>query len=76
MHLTARLPTGFDDVEVVRLARAQGISAIALSSCYVANKGDPGLVLGFGGVPEADIIRGVRTLSGVLADITSRTRAS
>ena len=67
MHLTARLPKGFDDVEVVRLARARGISAIALSTCYVANRGDPGLVLGFGGVPEADIARGVRTLVEVLA---------
>lgn len=76
MHLTARLPTGIDDVEVVRLARTRGISAIALSACYVANTGDPGLVLGFGGVPEADIIRGVRTLSIVLADITASTRAS
>jgi GntR family transcriptional regulator/MocR family aminotransferase len=76
MHLTVRLPTDIDDVDVVRLARTQGVSAIALSTCYVANTGDPGLVLGFGGVPEADIIRGVRTLSRVLADITTRTRAS
>jgi GntR family transcriptional regulator / MocR family aminotransferase len=69
MHLTARLPKGFDDVEVVRLARARGISAIALSTCYAANSGDPGLVLGFGGIPEADIIRGVHTLCAVLADM-------
>ena len=75
MHLTARLPPGFDDAEVVRLARARGISAIALSSCYVANSADPGLVLGFGGVPEAEIVRGVQTLSRVLADIT-RARGS
>jgi GntR family transcriptional regulator/MocR family aminotransferase len=66
MHLTARLPRSFDDVEVVRLARARGISAIALSTCYMANTRDPGLVLGFGGVPEAEIIRGVQTLSEVL----------
>lgn len=76
MHLTGRLPKGFDDVEVVRLARARGISAIALSTCYVANTGDPGLVLGFGGVPEAEIIRGVQTLSGVLADMSTRARGS
>jgi GntR family transcriptional regulator / MocR family aminotransferase len=65
MHLTARLPKRFDDVEIVRLARARGISAIALSTCYMANNGDPGLVLGFGGVPESDIVRGVQTLAGV-----------
>lgn len=76
MHLTARLPTGIDDVDVVRLARTRGINATALSTCYVANTDDPGLILGFGGVPEADIIRGVRTLSEVLADITARKRAS
>ncbi|KRD30117.1 hypothetical protein ASE35_18545 [Lysobacter sp. Root916] len=69
MHLTARLPAGYDDAEVVRRARTRGISAIALSSCYVADSRDPGLVLGFGGVPEADIVRGVQTLSKVLAEI-------
>jgi len=76
MHLTARLPSGFDDVDVVRLARARGISAIALSSCYLTNAGDPGLVLGFGGVPEEDIITGVQTLSEILANIAMRARAS
>lgn len=75
MHLTARLPANLDDVEVVRLARDRGISAIALSSCYMTNTGSPGLVLGFGGIPEADIIRGVQALAGVLADITTRVRA-
>jgi GntR family transcriptional regulator/MocR family aminotransferase len=76
MHLTARLPKGFDDVEVVRLARALGISAIALSTCYVEPSGDPGLVLGFGGVPEADITRGVQALTGILADVTTRKGGS
>lgn len=69
MHLTAKLPTGFDDVDIVRRAREREISAIALSTCYAANEGDPGLVLGFGGVPEAEIARGVLILAGVLADI-------
>jgi GntR family transcriptional regulator/MocR family aminotransferase len=73
MHLTARLPPGVDDVEVVRLARARGISAIALSTCYVANRDDPGLVLGFGGIPPADIVRGVQILSAVLAEVTRRS---
>jgi GntR family transcriptional regulator/MocR family aminotransferase len=67
MHLTARLPKGFDDVEVVRLARERGISAIALSTCYAANTRGPGLVLGFGGVPEKGVVPGVRTLAEVLA---------
>jgi GntR family transcriptional regulator/MocR family aminotransferase len=66
MHLTARLPKGFDDVEVVCRLRERGISAIALSTCYAANTRDTGLVLGFGGVPEKDIVRGVRTLAEVL----------
>lgn len=70
MHLTARLPKGFDDVEVVRLARVRGISAIALSTCHSANTRDPGLVLGFGGVPEKEIVPGVRILSEVLAGTT------
>jgi GntR family transcriptional regulator/MocR family aminotransferase len=74
MHLTARMPKGVDDVEVVRLARARGISAIALSTCYMADTREPGLVLGFGGVPEPEIMRGVQTLAEVLAEITSRAR--
>jgi GntR family transcriptional regulator/MocR family aminotransferase len=74
MHLTARLPAGFDDVEVVRLARSRGISAIALSTCYVANTRDPGLILGFGGVPEAGIIRGVQVLAEVLATARPKKR--
>ncbi|UHQ24213.1 PLP-dependent aminotransferase family protein [Lysobacter sp. 5GHs7-4] len=74
MHLTARLPAGFDDAEVVRLARARGISAIALSSCYATDAADPGLILGFGGVSEAEIVRGVQTLSELLADIARRRR--
>jgi GntR family transcriptional regulator/MocR family aminotransferase len=76
MHLTARLPAGFDDVEVVRRARSRGISAIALSTCYVANSRDPGLILGFGGVPEADIMQGVQTLAGVLAELSVPARGS
>jgi GntR family transcriptional regulator / MocR family aminotransferase len=70
MHLTARLPKGFDDVEVVRLARDRGISAIALSTCYASNTSDSGLVLGFGGTQEKDVVRGARTLSEVLARST------
>jgi GntR family transcriptional regulator / MocR family aminotransferase len=74
MHLTARLPCGFDDVEAVRLAQARGISAIALSSCYAANTDDAGLVLGFGGVSERAIARGVQALAEVLAACRGRPR--
>jgi GntR family transcriptional regulator/MocR family aminotransferase len=67
MHLTGRLSKGSDDVELVRVARERGISAIALSTCYRGNLRDPGLVLGFGGIAEKDIVRGVRTLAEVLS---------
>jgi DNA-binding transcriptional MocR family regulator len=53
MHLTAWLPPGTDDREIVRRPAARGISTIALSTCYSGKTSRPRLVLGFGGAPDA-----------------------
>jgi GntR family transcriptional regulator/MocR family aminotransferase len=69
MHLTAWLPPRYDDREVVRRAAQHGISATALSSCYVGTAAKPGLVLGFGGADEGQIARGVETLARVIRGV-------
>jgi GntR family transcriptional regulator/MocR family aminotransferase len=69
MHLTAWLPPRCDDREVVRRAAAHGISATALSSCYVGTAPKPGLVLGFGGADEGQIARAAETLASVIRSV-------
>ena len=68
MHLTAWLPSGADDREVVRRAQARGISAIALSTCYAGRASRPGLVLGFGGVDASHIGPAVEVLAEVIRE--------
>jgi GntR family transcriptional regulator / MocR family aminotransferase len=68
MHLTAWLPAGVDDREVVRRAQARGISAIALFTCYAGRASRPGLVLGFGGVDASHIGPAVEVLAEVLRE--------
>jgi GntR family transcriptional regulator/MocR family aminotransferase len=63
MHLTAWLPAGIDDREVVRHAAMRGINATALSSCYAGKLGRPGLVLGFGSIREEAIVPAVESLA-------------
>jgi GntR family transcriptional regulator/MocR family aminotransferase len=68
MHLTAWLPAGVDDREIVRRAQARGISAIALSTCYAGRASRPGLVLGFGGVDASRIGPAVEVLAEVIRE--------
>lgn len=74
MHLTAWLPPGIDDRDVVRRAAARGISATALSSCYAGKAPRTGLVLGFGGADEAQIGRAVETLAGIIQGVSRAAR--
>jgi GntR family transcriptional regulator/MocR family aminotransferase len=64
-QLTAFLPAGVDDREVVRLAAERGVSANPLSRYYM---GEPrsGLVLGFAGGREDETDRALRTLTNVV----------
>jgi GntR family transcriptional regulator/MocR family aminotransferase len=66
MHLAAWLPPELDDRDVVRRAEARGIFANALSNCYMASAPRPGLVLGFGGTDERQIVQGLEVLGDVI----------
>ncbi|MGH2532791.1 MAG: PLP-dependent aminotransferase family protein [Thermomicrobiales bacterium] len=66
LHLTAFLPPGVNDREVVRRARQHGISATPLSPCYLGEAARSGLILGFGGADEDEIRGAARTLGGVI----------
>ena len=76
MHLTAWLPAGVDDREVVRHAAMRGISATALSSCYAGKPSRPGLVLGFGSVGEEAIVPAVESLARAIEDARATRSAA
>jgi GntR family transcriptional regulator/MocR family aminotransferase len=62
IHLLARLPAGVDDVALVAEAHHQGIACMPLSPHY-QGAAQPGLLLGFGGMPEERLAEGVRLLA-------------
>ena len=70
LHVAATLPSGTDDIAVVRRLADRGLSAAPLSSCYLGAEAQRGLLLGFGGSTEAQLYRATRTLGEVLG--TSR----
>jgi GntR family transcriptional regulator/MocR family aminotransferase len=72
MHLCARLAPGTDDVSVVERAAARGLSPIALSTCFVDGATRPGLVLGFGGSMETQIVRSVDILADAIEEAGRR----
>jgi GntR family transcriptional regulator / MocR family aminotransferase len=69
LHLSAFLPSGADDLEIVRRAARHGISVGALSDCYAGRRPKSGLILGFGGADETRIAPAVRTLSKVIKEL-------
>jgi GntR family transcriptional regulator/MocR family aminotransferase len=69
LHLSAFLPEGLDDREVVRRAAQRGISTTPLSTCYVGTRSKSGLILGFGGAAEGQISRAAKTLSRVIREM-------
>jgi GntR family transcriptional regulator/MocR family aminotransferase len=66
LHVATLLPDGVDDVEVVRRMAARGLTATALSTCYVGAAGRSGLLLGFGGSDERTLAAATRVLGEVL----------
>jgi GntR family transcriptional regulator/MocR family aminotransferase len=68
MQLTAFLPAGVNDRDVVRLAAERGVSVNPLSRCYI---GEPrgGLVLGFACTRENETDRALRTLATVIRNL-------
>jgi GntR family transcriptional regulator/MocR family aminotransferase len=67
MHLVAMLPSGYDDVEISRLAAQKRIAAMPLSSCYLRKPRRGGLILGYGATNIHQIQEGIRTLKSILA---------
>jgi GntR family transcriptional regulator/MocR family aminotransferase len=67
MHLVARpharIAPQFDDQAVATAAARAGVTATALSACYAGAGKTHGLLLGYAGVPEADIDAAVRRLA-------------
>jgi GntR family transcriptional regulator/MocR family aminotransferase len=66
MHLTLRLPDGYNDVEIATEAAARKLWLWPLSPCWLTPPEYPGLILGFGSVPPEQIPLGVKQLAEVL----------
>lgn len=69
MHLVLWLAPGIDDREVVARARDAGVAVRAVSPMYGGEARRSGLVLGFGGFGDAEIVAGARRLGGILGGI-------
>ena len=69
IHLLARLPEHVNDVAIAAQARAAGIAITPLSPHYSSNP-QPGLLLGFGAMPEEKLARGVHLLAPIVHDAT------
>ena len=74
MHLTLTLPTSSHDVEIAERA-APGPRVWPLSPAYLDKEARPGLILGFGSTPAAEILRAVRKLRHLPQPITTKTKA-
>jgi GntR family transcriptional regulator/MocR family aminotransferase len=70
LHLVAHLPQGSDDVGLTHLLPdGGGMTLGALSRQYAGNPRSPGLLLGYGGAPEATIERVVATLAPAIRSL-------
>jgi GntR family transcriptional regulator/MocR family aminotransferase len=72
MHLVAWLPAGVDDGAVCAAALAAGISVRAVSPMYAGPARRSGLMLGFGGFTEPQLLAGVEGLRRVLERMAPR----
>jgi GntR family transcriptional regulator / MocR family aminotransferase len=66
LHVAVLLPAGLDDEDVVRRMAKRGLTATALSTCYVGTARRSGLLLGFGGSTERRLLEATRVLGEVL----------
>ena len=70
IHLLARLPNGVDDLALVEAASRHGVACIPLSPHY-QRAPRPGLLLGFGGMPEERLAEAVRQLAPLVREAAS-----
>jgi DNA-binding transcriptional MocR family regulator len=61
------LPAGSDDREIERSASRAGIRVQALSRYAIRDRGDRGLVVGYGRLHETAVEPGIAALSRVIA---------
>lgn len=67
MHIVVSLPEGQDDVAIASAANTAGIAVRAISPMCSDNLQFSGLMLGFGGFAEAQLLSAVKKLRKVLA---------
>jgi GntR family transcriptional regulator/MocR family aminotransferase len=68
LHVATMLDSGVSDEEVIRRLTRRRLAASALSSCYLGPDRRNGLLLGFGGFPEPEIIAATRVLGEILKE--------
>jgi GntR family transcriptional regulator / MocR family aminotransferase len=71
LYELARLPDGVDEASLVEAAASREVSVEGLALHRFRSGGEPGLVLGFAGLPEQAIEQSVRLLGDALAVSTS-----
>jgi GntR family transcriptional regulator / MocR family aminotransferase len=75
MHLLGRLASGIADVAAAEAAVAAGVAVRPLSVHQLGARPAQGLLLGYAGVPEREIDRGVERLAIALARVGDRRQA-
>ncbi|WP_242110638.1 PLP-dependent aminotransferase family protein [Luteimonas aquatica] len=66
LHVAALLAEGLDEARVMERMRERGLTATALSGCYVGPARRDGLLLGFGGSDEGRLREAARVLGELL----------
>ncbi len=72
LHLIAKAPPGMTDAEMMSIADSVGLGARALSSMYLSQAPQHGLVIGFSGFPGAEFRRVASDFSARLKQRGSR----
>ncbi len=66
MNLVVWLPPQLDDRTIADRAQQAGLDLFPLSAVTVAHRRRPGLLLGFGGINDQEILEGVEKLAGLI----------
>jgi GntR family transcriptional regulator / MocR family aminotransferase len=66
LHVAVLLPAGLEDTVLVRRMAKRGLTATALSTCYVGTARRNGLLLGFGGSTARRLLEATRVLGELL----------
>jgi GntR family transcriptional regulator/MocR family aminotransferase len=71
MNLVMWLPRHLDDRRVAAEGAAHGLDLTTLSAFAMSPQQRPGLLLGFGGIPDQEIIEGVARLERLLRQVSN-----